>query len=96
MKDDYLTLRLSRELARALARWARHRGVPKSRVVREAVANYLAPGSAGTEPPRTVTAVELAARWPLLARLAREEARAFGADLATARRELPPARVPWE
>lgn len=54
MKDSQLTLRLPRDLQRALARRARERGVPKSQVVREALQAYLAappetePGSAWT------------------------------------------------
>lgn len=43
MKRSHLTLRLSPDLARALDRWARAQGVPKSQLVREAVARYLAP-----------------------------------------------------
>lgn len=96
MKDDYLTLRLSRELARALSRWARDRGVPKSHVVREAVSSYLTPVSSGLESPRTLTAAELAGRWPSLARLSPDEARALDADLAEARQQLPPAGARWE
>ena len=42
MKDDQITLRLPRNLARALARRARQRGIPKSRLVREAIEGYLA------------------------------------------------------
>ena len=42
MKEDQLTLRLPRELARALAQQARERGVPKSQLVREALQAYLA------------------------------------------------------
>lgn len=42
MKEDQLTLRLPRELARLLARRARDRGLPKSQVVREAIQAYLA------------------------------------------------------
>ncbi|MFQ6047418.1 MAG: ribbon-helix-helix protein, CopG family [Gemmatimonadales bacterium] len=43
--DDQITLRLPRGLARALARRARQLGVPKSRVVREALEAYLAGGT---------------------------------------------------
>lgn len=43
MKDDQLTLRLPRELARQLARRAREQRVKKSEVVREALQSYLAP-----------------------------------------------------
>lgn len=39
--DDQLTFRIPRTLARALARRAKERGVPKSQVVREALARYM-------------------------------------------------------
>ena len=96
MKDDHLTLRLPRDLARALARWARERGVPKSRVVREAVARYLVPASASPVTPPLVTGAELAERWARLPRLTPEEAGELSADLAAARRELPKVRNSWE
>lgn len=41
MKDDQITLRLPRALARALAERARKRAVPKSLLVREALEAYL-------------------------------------------------------
>jgi len=45
--DDQLTLRIPRNLALALARAARARRVPRSQLVREALAEYLtAPGEA--------------------------------------------------
>jgi predicted transcriptional regulator len=93
MKNSHLTLRLPADLARALARWARARGVPKSLVVREAVTRYLNPAAAVTSP---VTAGELAIKWPLLPRLTREEADSLDADIVAARRELPPLAAPWE
>jgi metal-responsive CopG/Arc/MetJ family transcriptional regulator len=40
--ESQLTLRLPRDLARELARAAKARGLKKSQVVREAVAEYLA------------------------------------------------------
>lgn len=46
MKDDQLTLRLPRDLARQLAKRAREQRVNKSHVVREALTAYLA-----TTPP---------------------------------------------
>lgn len=46
MKDDQLTLRLPRELAKALAQRARERGAAKSQLVREALEAYLAGGAA--------------------------------------------------
>lgn len=49
MKEEQLTLRLPRDLARLLARRARERGLPRSQVVREAIHAYLAvaPATAG-------------------------------------------------
>ncbi|MBI4419323.1 MAG: ribbon-helix-helix protein, CopG family [Gemmatimonadetes bacterium] len=49
MKDQ-LTFRIPRELARALARTARARGVPRSQLVREALAEYL-PAQENPSPP---------------------------------------------
>jgi hypothetical protein len=96
MKDDHLTLRLPRDLARALARCARERGVPKSQLAREAVASYLAPAG-GTPGPsaQAVTAAALAARWPLLPRLTADEAAGLDEDVESARKALPDARPPW-
>jgi len=94
MKDSHLTLRIPAALAHTLARWARRHGVPKSQVVREAVTQYFAPvptrGSSAT-----LTALELAARWPDLPRLDRREAEAFGADIEAGRRALPEPKDPW-
>ncbi len=94
MKDAHLTLRLPEALARALARSARALGVPKSHVAREAVARYLAPGTA-TPIERTVSASDLAGRWPSLPRLTPTEAEEFAAELTRARQTLPPPAVPW-
>jgi predicted DNA-binding protein len=55
MKDEQVTLRLPRALARQLARRARELGEPKSHVVREALQHYLAP-----EP---LVAIDPAAAW---------------------------------
>jgi len=95
MKDSHLTLRLPAGLARALARWARDRGVPKSQLVREAVARYLAPSSATAERAPQVSARAFAERWAVLPRLTPEEARDLEADVAAARAALPPVRAPW-
>jgi len=95
MKDSHLTLRLPAELARALARWARGRGVPKSQLVREAVARYLGPDAPPSERPARVTARALAGRWAELPSLTPEEARDLEADLAAARKALPKVRPPW-
>lgn len=40
--NDQLTFRIPRDLARALARRAKERGIPRSQVVREALARYVA------------------------------------------------------
>jgi len=95
MKDSHLTLRLPADLARALARWARNRRLPKSQLVREAVAQYLAPSTAPAERPPQVTARAFAERWAALPRLTPDEARDLEADLAAARAALPPVRTPW-
>jgi len=95
MKDTHLTLRLSADLARALARFARGRGVPKSQIAREAVARYLAPTSAPVERPRGISAAALAERWRALPRLTAEEALALETDIASARAGLPPVPTPW-
>ena len=91
----YLTLRLPAELAGALARWARTRRLPKSAVVREAVARYLAP-TAPTGPGRRVTGRELAVRWAGLPHLTAKEARDLAADVAASREALPPLPAAWE
>ena len=95
MKDFHLTLRLPGDLARVLARLARGRSVPKSQLVREAVARYLAPSSALAERPPQVTARTFAERWAALPRLTPDEARDLEADIASARAALPPVRTPW-
>jgi hypothetical protein len=95
MKDEHLTLRLPRDLARALTRWAREHGVPKSQAVREAVTRYCLPATLETAAP-TVTAAALAARWAALPRLTQNEATAFAADVDAARRALPGAPDTWE
>lgn len=94
MKDSHLTLRIPAELARALEGLAKRQGVPKSQVVRAAVARYFAPA-----PTRgasaTLTARELAARWPELPRLEPREAEALGADIEAGRRALPEPEDRW-
>jgi len=94
MKDTYLTLRLPRALARALAQWSRTHGVPKSAMVREAVAAYMAPPAPA--PETVVTAGELATRWGTLPRLAPGDAAAFERDIAASRGALPPPKSAWD
>ena len=96
MKPSHLTLRLPADLARALARWARERGVTKSQLAREAVVRYLSPsGLAAEQPVSIVTAAELARRWAFLPRLTPEEAADLAADVLAARRSLPDVPAPW-
>jgi hypothetical protein len=95
MKDSHLTLRLPTDLARVLARLARGRGLPKSQLVREAIAHFLAPSSTAAEHLPAVTARTFAAQWAALPRLTPEEARDLEADIAAAREALPPVRTPW-
>ena len=54
MHDDQVTLRIPRELARALRQQAKERGVPSSHIVREALQAYL--GTAMPEDPATTWA----------------------------------------
>ena len=95
MKDSHLTLRLPADLSRALARLARGRRLPKSQLVREAVARYLAPFSAPAERPPRVTARTFAERWAALPRLTPDEAHDLEADIAAARGALPTVWSPW-
>ncbi len=94
MKDAHLTLRLPEALARALSRSARARGVPKSHVAREAVAQYLTPIATPSE--RVVRAGDLATRWGALPRLTAAEADEFAKELRRARKTLPPPSAAWE
>lgn len=96
MKEAHLTLRLPAALARALARWAAARGVPKSQVAREAVVRYLSPSSGIQPEAGGLTARELALRWSGLPRLLPEEADALAEDIAAARGSLPPPHGSWE
>jgi hypothetical protein len=94
MKDSHITLRIPADLVRALAGRARAGGVAKSHVVREAVAAYLSGLHAPARP--TLTALDLASRWPSLPRLAPKEAFALARDLAAARKALPPPASSWD
>lgn len=95
MKDSHLTLRLSADLARAVARFARRRGVPKSQVAREAVARHLAPSATPVERPGGIPAAVLARRWRALPRLTPAEALDLEADVASARAALRREPAPW-
>ena len=93
---DYLTLRLPAELARALTRWARTRHLPKSAVVREAVARYLAPTAPPEGAARRITGRGLAVRWAAMPHLTPQEAQDLATDIAAAREALPPLHAAWE
>ena len=98
MRDMHLTLRLSRDLARAVSRWAKSHGVPKSQVVREAVASYV--GAATSDPAPAERAGEVTARaaslrWASLPHLTREEAGGLAGGLAASRTSLPAVTPPW-
>jgi predicted transcriptional regulator len=95
MKDAHLTLRLPEDLARVLEREAEKRGVPKSMVVREAVAQYLI--QARVRPAvELVSAADFARAWARRPRLAPGDAEAFERDIREAREFLLPPDDPWE
>ncbi|MDH5804815.1 MAG: ribbon-helix-helix protein, CopG family [Gemmatimonadota bacterium] len=96
MKDDYLTLRISPDLADALARRAAAEQVSKSQVVREAVEYYLAPAPIHIPAERAVTGLELAERIRRLARLGEEEAALMASDIEEARKDLDAPKPPWD
>lgn len=99
MRDMHLTLRLSRELARAVSRWARSHGVAKSQVVRDAVASYVglaSPGDAPAEHAQVVSARAVSDRWATLPHLSVEEAGGLAGGIAASRTSLPKVTPPWE
>lgn len=96
MADEHLTLRLPTHLARALTRWADARDLPKSRVVREAIARYLDAPTGGDRGPAGLTARTLGQRWAALPRLHPDEAANFADDLSASAAEMPPPSPPWE
>lgn len=95
MKDSHLTLRLPAALSKLLERLARARGLPKSHLVREAVAIYVGDASVGTT-KRTLTAREFAKRWSSAPHLTPKEADDFAADIEDARAKLPPPVPRWK
>lgn len=99
MRDMHLTLRLSRDLARAVSRWAKTHGVAKSQVVREAVASYV--GAATSDPtpaehPDALTARAASLRWASLPHLSAEEAGGLAGGIAASRTSLPRIAPSWE
>jgi hypothetical protein len=96
MKDSHLTLRVPAAVSRLLERMALSRGIPKSQLVREALARYVSPAQSSNESVRKVTAAELAVRWSSLPSITAEEARVMATDIETARGELSAPMDPWE
>lgn len=96
MKQTHLTVRLSEELAKGLARWAKARGVPKSQVARDAVARYVGMPDGMQPADRSLSGSEIALRWRTVPRLTMKEATALEADIDASRALLPPIPVPWE
>ncbi len=96
MKESHLSLRLPAALARALAKWAAARGVPKSQVAREAVVRYLSPATGNTPQALSFTAHDLALQWSTLPRLLPEEADALSMDIAAARESLSAPGGSWD
>lgn len=96
MKDSHLTLRIPAALARALNRLAHLRGMPKSELVREAVASYLTPRPDIATRPQTLSAAELAKRWGSIPRIEPHEADALANDIAEGRAGLPRLSMHWE
>lgn len=94
MDDAHLSLRLPGDLARALDQVAESRGVGKSKLVREAVVQYL--GGGGNRPDEApLLAGELRKAWDALPHLSVDEATAFDTDMQQARAALAPPEDPW-
>ena len=95
----HLTLRLSRDLARAVSRWAKAHGVAKSQVVREAVTRYVGESTAAPAPAQCasgLTGRAAAARWASLPHLTGDEARGLAGSIAASRTSLRNVTPPWE
>jgi len=98
MRDMHLTVRLSRDLARAVSRWAKAHGIGKSQVVRDAVAAYVGVAAPVPAPSdqTTLTARQAAARWASLPHLSPDEAGGLAGSIAASRTSLPRAGSTWE
>lgn len=94
MEDSHLTLRLSADVALSLRRLAESRGVPKSRLVREAVAQYLSGGTLRAE-VSPLLARDFKTMWEALPHLSVDEATRLHTDLQLARTALAPPDDPW-
>lgn len=99
MRDMHLTLRLSRDLARAVSRWAKTHGVAKSQVVRDAVASYVGLATSESTPANQAALLKARAasrRWASLPHLSAEEAGGLAGGIAASRTSLPHVTPPWE
>ena len=94
MDDAHFSLRLPGDLARTLSRIAESRGVGKSKLVREAVSQYLT-GGAAREDVAPLIAADFQKVWDALPHLSVDEAAAFDTDVQQARAALAPPEDPW-
>lgn len=94
MRNTHLTLRLTVDLARSLERLAASRSLPKSHLVREAVAQYLS-GDAPRPEASPLLARDFKALWESLPHLSVDEATRLDTDLQRARAALAPPGDPW-
>lgn len=94
MNDSHLTLRVPADLATALERLAESRGVPRSGLVREAIANYVIPGRTHAE-VTDLRAHDFKLIWDALPHLTVDEAAALDTDLHQARASLLPPDDAW-
>jgi len=94
MDDAHLSLRLPGDLASALDRLAETRGVGKSKLVREAVGQYLT-GNTAPEDATPLLAADFRKVWDALPHLSVDEATAFDTDVQQARAALAPPDDPW-
>lgn len=94
MDDAHLSLRLSGDLASTLDRVAESRGVSKSKLVREAVTQYLTGGTTRDD-AAPLLAADFRKVWDALPHLGVDEATAFETDVQQARAALAPPDDPW-
>ena len=94
MDDAHFSLRLPTDLARTLDRFAESRGIGKSKLVREAVSQYLT-GGAARDDASPLLAADFRKVWDGLPHLSVDEATAFETDVQQARSALAPPDDPW-
>lgn len=94
MDDAHFSLRLPADLASSLDRIAESRGVGKSKLVREAVSQYLTGGAARDDAP-PLLAADFRRVWDALPHLSVDEATAFETDVQQARAALALPDDPW-